>query len=117
MRKLTFPALIALTLALTACSSVGAGTDVKLSLADPVAVPHPARPAPVEIHDLKWRACGSDACTSVAAAKQSIKDRLAIAEWMGEANNLIDYYERVTAALAKSDGKSDGKSEPDAPAK
>ena len=48
------------------------------------------------MHDLKWRSCGHDACVSVPVAKQSVTDRLNVAKWMGEANDLIDYYERVT---------------------
>lgn len=88
------------TLLLTACSSVTPVTDVKLSVADPVAAPQPDRPDAVKMHDMKWKECGEKACASPDVAAQSVKDRLSIARWMSKANHLLDYYEKVTAGKA-----------------
>lgn len=53
----------------------------------------PARPAPLKLYDEPYKACGKNLCLTPAEAQKALKNKAAVSQWMGEANNLLDYYE------------------------
>ena len=92
-RKL-LPILFVSLIGLTACSTLSQQEGPLVIAQPPLAEVKPARPAPFKLYREPWKACGNKLCLAPNEAKQSLQNKAKVGRWMGQANAVMNYYER-----------------------
>lgn len=78
---------------LTGCSSGSANRPAPTVFVEKTVV-HPPKPKPVKLMDERWYPCGDQLCMAPAEAKKVLRNKAEVGRYMGEMNNLVEYYRK-----------------------